>query len=121
MINNCYITPNDIYIDLIEILTFTSLYLAYMSISLFRHSSLFSSHQRWILKSFAVIQILNTVVVLSLTIATYMFFEEMQDGNRRIKEEYRDLDAVFQHIRGLSYFLTSTSITLLFLLWLFSF
>lgn len=44
MINECFISPNSIYVDLVEIITLTCFYMVYMTMSFFKYGGLFSNH-----------------------------------------------------------------------------
>lgn len=73
MINKCFITPNDIHIDLAIIATFLVIYLVYMRRSLKANGEKYNKVQKIMVKVIGCILTLNGLVILSVALAKRIF------------------------------------------------
>lgn len=118
MINECFISPNNIFIDLAEIVVLNVLYMVYMCHSIQRNRAKFNSSQTRMLLVIGALLTINALTIFSVTVAKVVMNARYGDLT---DDEVVRIFGTLEHVRGLSNFLSYQTINLLFLLWLFNF
>ena len=116
MLAKCFISPNNIYVDIAQIVLFDTIYLAYVWHSLAKNGWKFTNGHRIMVKITAILLTFNAVIMVTVLILMQYVVPFMENLDAMGKSNFMD---TLEQVRGFSNYFAYQTIQLMFLQWLF--